>query len=146
MFEKIKEFFEGAWRWIEALWDKHDEHLAQMVAAILPMVISVAFRNDLSGEEKRKVIIDAIIDNAEVEASEISRGLLNEAVEVAASRYNIQLGRTTLEAMDASLVAALKASRDFANDKLNLTGTEAEDAGIVVPERVEEVVDAETAE
>lgn len=130
MFKKIKEFFESAWKWIQAVWDKHDDHLAEMVVAILPIVISVAFRNDLSGEEKKKAIVDAIVDNAEAELSEISTSLLNEAIEVAANKYNIQIGKTTVEKLDAAREAVLKASRDFANRKLKIVGTEAEDAGI----------------
>lgn len=130
MFKKIKEFFESAWKWIQAVWDKHDEHLAEMVSAVLPMVIDVAFRNDLSGEEKKRAIVDAIIDNAQAEAAEISSGLLNEAIEVAANKYNIQIGKTTVDKMDAARDAALKAARDFANKELKITGSEAEDAGI----------------
>ncbi len=130
MFKKIKEFFESAWKWIQAVWDKHDDHLAEMVSAVLPMVISVAFRNDLSGEEKKRAIVDAIIDNAQAEVAEISTGLLNEAIEVAANKYNIQIGKTTIEKMDAARDAALKAARDFANRELKITGTEAEDAGL----------------
>ncbi len=84
MWKKIKEFFEKAWKWIEALWEKHDEVLEEMVSAILPMVIDVAFRNDLSGEEKKKAIVDAIVDNAEGAADTISSSMLNEAIEVAA--------------------------------------------------------------
>ena len=130
MFEKIKAFFKKAWKWIEAVWDKHDEHLVEMVAAVLPMVIELAFRNDLSGEEKKKAIVDAIVDNAEAELSEISTSLLNEAIEVAANKYNIQIGKTTVAKLDAAREAVLKASRDFANRKLKIAGTEAEDAGI----------------
>ncbi len=130
MFKKIKEFFENAWKWIQAVWDKHDDHLAEMVSAVLPMVISVAFRNDLSGEEKKRAIVDAIIDNAQAEIAEISTGLLNEAIEVAANKYNIQIGKTTVEKMDAARDAALKAARDFANRELKITGNEAEDAGL----------------
>ncbi len=130
MFKKIKEFFESAWKWIQAVWDKHDDHLAEIVSAVLPMVISVAFRNDLSGEEKKRAIVDAIIDNAQAEAVEISTSLLNEAIEVAANKYNIQIGKTTVEKMDAARDAALKAARDFANRQLKITGNEAEDAGL----------------
>ncbi len=130
MFKKLREFFESAWKWIQVLWDKHDEHIEEMVSALLPMVIDVAFRNDLSGEEKKKAIIDAVIDNAEEEAAHISSGLLNEAIEIAANKYNIQIGKTTTDKMDAALEAAQKASRDFANKKLKIKGTEAEDAGI----------------
>lgn len=127
MFKKIKEFFENTWKWIQAVWDKHDEHIEEMVSAILPMVIEVTFRNDLSGEEKRKAIVDAIIDNAEKEADEISSSLLNEAIEIAANKYNIQIGKTTLDKMDAARDAALKAARDFADKKLKITGKEAEE-------------------
>ena len=130
MFKKIKEFFESAWKWIQAVWDKHDEHLEEMVSALLPMVIDVAFRNDLSGEEKKKAILDAVIDNAKAEAAEISTGLLNEAIEIAANKYNIQIGKTTVDKMDAALDAALKAGEDFANKTLKLEGNEAENAGI----------------
>ncbi len=130
MFKKIKEFFESAWKWIQAVWDKHDDHLAEMVSALLPMVISVAFRNDLSGEEKKKAIIDAVINNAKAEAAEISTGLLNEAIEIAANKYNIQIGKTTVAKMDAALEAALKAGEDFANKTLKIEGNEAENAGI----------------
>ncbi len=130
MWKKIKDFFKRAWTWIEALWEKHDEILEEMVAAVLPMVISVTFRNDLSGAEKKKVIIDAIIDNAEKNADEISESMLNEAVEIAANRYNIQIGKLTIEKMDAAREAALDASRDFTNKKLKITGNEAEDAGV----------------
>jgi hypothetical protein len=130
MLDKVKEFFKKAWQWIQALWDKHDEMLGEMVAAVLPMVINVAFRNDLSGEQKRKVIVDAIIDNAEATAGTVSHSLLNEAVELAAARYNIQIGQLTVDRMQASRNAALKAGRDFANNTLKLSGTEAEDAGV----------------
>lgn len=130
MFKKIKEFFESAWKWIQAVWDKHDEHLEEMVSALLPMVIDVAFRNDLSGEEKKKAILDAVVDNAKAEAAEISTGLLNEAIEIAANKYNIQIGKTTVDKMDAALDAALKAGEDFANKTLKIEGNEAENAGI----------------
>lgn len=132
MWKKIKEFFENAWKWIEALWDKHDEVLEEMVSAILPMVINVAFRNDLSGEQKKKAIIDAIVDNAEAAADKISKSMLNEAIEVAANRYNIQIGKLTVAKIDAARDAVLQASRDFADNKLKITGTEAEEAGITL--------------
>lgn len=128
MFKKIREFFESAWKWIQAVWDKHDEHIEEMVSAILPMVIEVAFRNDLSGEEKRKAIVDAIVDNAQAEAAEISTGLLNEAIEIAANKYNIQIGKTTVDKLDAARDAAIKAGRDFADKKLKIEGDEAENA------------------
>lgn len=132
MWKKIKEFFSEAWRWIEALWEKHDEVLQEMVSAILPMVIDVAFRNDLSGEQKKKAIIDAIIDNAEVAADKISESMLNEAVEIAANRYNIQIGKLTVDKIDAALDATLAAARAFADDKLEIQGDEAEKAGITL--------------
>lgn len=130
MLEKIKEFFRKAWNWVEALWDKHDEMLEEMVVAVLPMVIDVAFRPDLSGEEKKKVIVDAIVDNAQLAVDQVSHSLLNEAVEVAAARYNIQIGQITLDRMQSSRDAAVKAARDFANKELKLSGQEAEDAGV----------------
>jgi len=130
MWKKIKEFFEKAWKWIEALWEKHDEVLEEMVSAILPMVIDVAFRNDLNGEDKKKAIVDAILDNAEGAAGKISTSMLNEAIEVAANRYNIQIGKLTVDKIDGAREAALKAARDFADNKLEIKGTEAEEAGI----------------
>lgn len=130
MLKKIKDFFRKAWDWIEALWDKHDEMLEEMVAAVLPMVIDVAFRPDLSGDQKKKAIVDAIVDNAHVAVDHVSHSILNEAVEVAAARYNIQIGQLTVDRMQASRDAAVKAARDFANKELKITGTEAEAAGI----------------
>ena len=132
MWKKIREFFRKAWEWIEAVWDKHDDALEEMVSAVLPMVIKLAFRNDLSGDEKKKAIIDAIVDNAEVAADQISSSVLNEAIEVAANRYNIQMGKLTVDKIDAARDAALKASRDFADKKLKIEGDEAENAGITL--------------
>ncbi len=132
MWKKIKEFFEKAWKWIEALWEKHDEVLEEMVSAILPMVIEVAFRNDLSGEQKKKAIVDAIVDNAEAAADKISNSMLNEAIEVAANRYNIQIGKLTADKIDGARDATLEAARAFADNKLKITGTEAEEVGITL--------------
>jgi len=130
MFGKIKNFFQKAWEWVEALWEKHDDMIEEMVTAVLPMVIDVAFRTDLSGEQKKKAIVDAIVDNAQVAAANVSHSLLNEAIEVAATRYNIQIGKLTLDKMEASRAAALKAARDFANKKLQIHGKEAEQASV----------------
>ncbi len=130
MWKKITEFFKRAWSWVEAVWDKHDEALKEMVENLLPMVIDVAFRNDLTGEEKKKAIIDAVVDNAEDAVDQISHSLLNEAIEVAAARYNIQIGKLTVERIDAARDAAIKAGRDFTNGKLKISGNEAEDAEI----------------
>ena len=132
MFKKLREFFERAWKWIQALWDKHDDQLEEMVQAMLPMIINVAFRDNLSGEEKKKIIVDAIIDNAEVAGNQIATSMLNEAVEIAANKYNIQIGKLTKEKMDKALDAAVKAGRDFADEKLHLAGDEAENAGLKV--------------
>lgn len=146
LLEKLKDWLSQAWKWIQALWDKHDEQLAEMVSAILPMVIDVAFRNDLSGEEKRKAIVDAIVDNAEDTAEEISVSMLNEAVELAANKYNIQIGKTTVESMDKAREAALKASRDFANKTLKIAGDESENAGTVAePTVITEPTDGDAA-
>lgn len=130
MFKKLREWFSKAWDWIQALWDKHDEHLEAMVQALLPMVIDVAFRNDLDGDQKRKVIVDAVLDNAGELADKVSTSMLNEAVEIAANKYNIQIGKLTVDKIDAAREAALDAGRRFANGELKLTGTEAEDAGV----------------
>lgn len=131
VLESIKNFFAKAWKWIQALWDKHDDHLMEMVENILPMVIEVTFeRNDLKGDEKRKAILDAILDGAEKEGRHIATSMINEAIEVAVNRYNIQLGRVTAEKMDAAVDAVAKAARDFSDGTLRLDGTEAEDAGL----------------
>ena len=132
MFEKLKAFFANAWKWIQAMWEKHDQELEKMVTAVLPMVISVAFRPDLDGESKRKVILDAIVDNAETTAKTMATSMINEAIEIAANRYNIQIGKLTKEHIDAAKDAALKASRDFANDKLDLSGDEADKLGVIL--------------
>lgn len=132
MWEKIKAFFNKVWDWIEALWKKHDEYLEDMVEAVLPMVIDLAFRNDLSGDQKRKAIVDAVLDGAEVSADKISKSMLNEAIEIAANRYNIQIGKTTVEKIDNARDAAVKTGRKFANGELKLQGTEAEEAGITL--------------
>ena len=134
MFDKIKQFFAQAWKWIQAVWDKHDEHLEEMVQALLPMVISVAFRSDLDGEGKRRAILDAVLDSAEAEAAHISKGLVNEAIEIAANRYNIQTGMTTVEDINNAHDAAVRAGRDFANKTLKIAGDEAENAGLETPE------------
>jgi len=131
MLETIKKFFDKAWKWIQALWEKHDDHLAEMVKNILPMVIEVTFeRADLNGDEKRKVILDAILDGAEKEGRHIAKSMINEAIEVAVNRYNIQLGVNTVEKMDNALDAVTKAARDFTDGNLHLDGTEAEEAGV----------------
>lgn len=143
LLDKLREWLSDAWKWIQALWDKHDEQVAEMVTAVLPMVIDMAFRNDLSGEDKRKAIVDAIVDNAEATAADISVSMLNEAVELAANKYNIQIGKTTVESMEAAREAALKASRDFANKTLNIAGDESESAGSVAEPTVIADGDAE---
>jgi hypothetical protein len=131
MLEKIQKFFARAFEWIRALWDKHDDHLVEMVTNILPMVIELTFsRQDLSGDQKRKVILDAVLDGAEKEGKHIATSMINEAIEVAVNRYNIQLGTVTLSKIDNAVDAVTKASREFADGKLDLSGTEAEDAGI----------------
>ena len=100
MFGKLKEYLDKVWGWIQAVWAKHDEQLEDMVSALLPIVANLALRSDLSGEEKRKAVLDAVLDNAEAAASDVATSMINEAIEVAANRYNIQLGRMTVEKMD----------------------------------------------
>jgi hypothetical protein len=134
MFEQVKEFFENAWKFIQALWKKHDEQIGTIVSAILPLVIGMAVRYDLSGEEKRKAILDAILDNAELDVTKISTSVLNEAIEIAVNRYNIQIGQLTKDELDNALTAALKAARDYADGKLSLGGSEAEAAGVTLGE------------
>jgi len=120
MFKKIRAFFRKAWEWIEALLDKHDEQLEEMVQAVLPMVIDVTFRNDLSGEEKRKLIVNTIVENAKDVSENIAVSMINEAIEIAANKYNIQIGKLTTLDMDAAKDAVLKAARDYAAKKLLL--------------------------
>lgn len=130
MWKKIKAIFSKAWSWIEALWEKHDDDLKEMVVAVLPMVIDMAFRNDLSGEEKKKAIVDAVIDAGEVGAEHMAISMVNEAVEIAANRYNIQIGKLTTEKIDNALNATLEASRRHVNRAAGIKGDEAENAGI----------------
>jgi hypothetical protein len=132
VFDNLKTWFAGAWKWIEALWDKHDKALGDMVQAVLPMVIAVAFRSELSGEQKKKAIVDAILDSAGQYANGVSKSMLNEAIEIAANKYNIQIGKLTIDKIDMSRTAVLAAGREFANGQLQIKGTEAEDAGVKV--------------
>lgn len=122
MFGKIKDFFSGAFRWVKDLIARHDGHLEQMAASLIPLIANLALRDDLSGEEKRKLLTKSILDNAEAEARGIGTSMINEAIEVATNRYNIEAGKLTKEKMDSALEAVLKAGRDFANDKLKLDG------------------------
>ena len=128
MWEKVEEHFKKAWKWIQALWDKHDEDILAMVAAIMPMIIEMSFRTDLSGDQKRKAIVDAIVDNAEASAGDIGTSMINEAVELAANKYNIHIGKLTHDNIDAAVTATVKAGRDYTNGALKITGTEAEEA------------------
>ena len=130
VFDNLKTWFAGAWKWIEALWEKHDEALGDMVQAVLPMVIEVAFRSDLSGEQKKKAVVDAVLDSAGQYAEGVSKSMLNEAIEIAANKYNIQIGKLTVDKIDMSRTAALAAGREFANGQLKIKGTEAEEAGV----------------
>lgn len=130
VFDKLKAWLAGAWKWIEALWEKHDEALGDMAQAVLPMVINVAFRSDLSGEQKKKAIVDAVLDSAGQYADGVSKSMLNEAIEIAANKYNIQIGKLTADKIDMSRSAALAAAREFANGELKLKGVEAEEAGV----------------
>ncbi len=143
MLEAIKKYFSRAWDWIKALWDKHDDHLLEMVKNILPMVIDVTFnRRELAGDEKRKLILDAVLDGAEKEGKHIAISMVNEAIEIAVNRYGIQLGIVTVSKMDNAVDAVAKAARNFANGTLDLSGTEAEDAGVDIgPDLSEDVED-----
>lgn len=125
MFKKIRAFFKKAWEWIEALWEKHDEQLEEMVQAVLPMVIDVTFRSDLSGDEKRKLIVKTIVENAKEVGENMAVSMINEAIEIAANKYNIQIGKLTNLDMDAAKAAVLKAARDYAAKKLLLGDQEA---------------------
>ena len=133
MFNKLKEYWQSIWNWIQALWEKHDEQLEEMVGALLPLIAEVALRSDLSGEQKRKAVVDAVLDSAEGNAEAIALSMVNEAVEVAANRYNIQLGKLTVDQMDKATKAAIKAGRDYADKRLDLSGNEAESAGVALP-------------
>lgn len=130
MLEELQKWFEKAWEWIKALWRKHDSQLEAMVQAVLPMVIDMAFRPDLTGEQKRKAIVDAILDQAETSADRVADSMINEAVEIAANRYNIQIGKVTVANMDAAYTAVVKAGRKYLDGALKIAGTEAEEAGV----------------
>ena len=80
MFKKITAFFKRAWEWIEAVWDKHDDVLEEMVQAVLPMVIDVTFRNDLSGDEKRKLIVDTVVENAKETGENMAVSMINKVI------------------------------------------------------------------
>lgn len=125
MFKKITAFFRKAWEWIEALWEKHDDQLEEMVQAVLPMVIDVAFRNDLKGEEKRKLIVDTVVAHSKVPAENIAISMINEAIEIAANKYNIQIGKLTTLDMDNARDILVDAAKDYAEKKLGLGGKEA---------------------
>lgn len=125
---KLGDWLSQAWKWITALWEKHDESIMDMAQAVMPLVIKMAFRNDLTGDQKKKAIVDAVLDNAGVLADKISSSMLNEAVEIAVNKYNIQIGKLTVEKIDNAREAALKAGRDYANGKLKIVGDEAEKA------------------
>jgi len=133
MFAKLQEYWEKVWNWIKALWEKHDEQLEVMVSGLLPLIARMAMRSDLTGEEKRKIVVDAVLDAVEGTADDIAVSMINEAVEVAANRYNIQLGTLTVERMDAAANAVIQAARDFSDGKLNLDGDEAEKVDAVLP-------------
>jgi broad-specificity NMP kinase len=122
MFGKIKDFFSGAVRWVKDLLARHDGHLQQMASSLVPLIAELALRSDLSGEEKRKLLASKIVENAEAEARDIGTSMINEAIEMATNRYNIEVGKLTKEKMDSALEAVLKAGRDYANEKLKLDG------------------------
>jgi hypothetical protein len=129
---KLQDWLGSAWKWITALWAKHDEDVLDMAQAIMPIVINMAFRTDLTGEQKKKAVVDAVLDNAGALAAAASSSMINEAVEIALNKYNIQIGKTTIEKIDAARNVVLKAGRDYANGKLKITGDEAEKAGIPI--------------
>lgn len=128
----IKNFFERAWKWVQALFDKYDDEIQKMGEALLPLVVDVAFRPELSGADKKKIVADAVLDAAEKLGKNVSASMINEAIEVAANRYNIQIGKTTKDNMDATMTAVLEAARKHADGALKLTGKEADDAGVVL--------------
>lgn len=130
MLKNIQEFFDKAWDWIKALWKKHDEALEGMVKSVLPMVISLAQRSDLTGEEKKKLILEAVVSKAGESANLVAKSMVNEAVEIAVNRYGIQVGTLTKEKIDTTIDSVLKAGQEFVNGKLQLDGT-TEDASPV---------------
>jgi len=128
MLKNIEEFFGKAWDWIKALWKKHDEALEDMVKAVLPMVINLAQRSDLTGDQKKQLIMAAVVSKAGESANLVAKSMVNEAVEIAVNRYGIQVGTLTKEKIDATIDSVLKAGRQFVNGKLQLDGSEVNDS------------------
>lgn len=120
MLKNIEDFFSKAWDWIKALWKKHDEALEDMVKAVLPMVINLAQRTDLTGEQKKDLILKAVVTKADEAANLVAKSMVNEAVEIAVNRYNIQVGVLTKEKIDTTIDSVLKAGREYVTGKLAL--------------------------
>jgi len=124
----ITTLLEGAWSWVKALWAKYDVDVEKMAEHLLPIVISVAQRTDLTGPQKRDAILAAVLDSATTTATSISQSMVNQAIEVATNKYNIQVGKTTVDQMDATLSAVMEAARKHAAGALNLPSTQATQA------------------
>lgn len=130
VLSSIKGGLSRAFSFFKSLLAKHDKELENMAKALLPIVVNVGGRTDLSGDQKKKVIVDAVLDKAGAAATTISKSLLNEAIEVAANRYNISVGKTTEEKIDNTAAAVVAAGVKLANEKFGLKGDEAENAGV----------------
>lgn len=81
-----------------------------MVKALGPVVAKTALRKDLSGEEKKKLIVDKIKLEAEKTGREIALSVVNEAIEVAANKYKLEIGVLGPEQLDNTLKAVLDAA------------------------------------
>lgn len=122
------------WGWVSALWKKKEGKVQEMAKALLPIVASVALRQDLTGEQKKKAVIDAVLDSSQAVAEDLAKSVLNEAIEVAANQYKIQVGSLTEEKIEKTAKAAVDAGRAFVDKQLELKGTEAQDAGVSLPQ------------
>ena len=125
--------FSKVWGWFKSIWQKHDSQVAAMAKALLPLVVAVARRSDLTGEQKRRAVLDAVLDSGEVVAEEIATSVLNEALEVAANRYKIEIGALTPEKIDKTAKSVVAAGRALADKQFDLQGDEAEEAGLSAP-------------
>jgi len=132
MIKILEGLFQGAQnalQWIQALWTKHDDEVGKMVEAVLPIVIDVATRPDLSGSEKRDAVVDIVVGTATggLGINGFATSLLNEAIEIAVNKYNIQTGEITKDNMDITLAAIIKAGAAYATNLLGVDGDGAAD-------------------
>jgi len=110
----IKEFFARAWAWVTAVSDKYDIEVEKVAEYLLPLVVEIANKKELSGDEKRKLVLDTIITDTVAASKNISLSMVNHAIEVATNKLNIQLGKTTVEQIDNTVTAIIDAAAKHA--------------------------------